>query len=130
MVMVTTVNNIILHMWKLLRDDILKVLITRKTFCNYICWWMLTRFMVIILQIYKYWIIVLYTWNWRRKWQPTPIFLPGKSYRQRSLADYSLWGWKESDTTEQLTHIIETNMYQLYLDEKVFQMDYRSKSKQ
>ena len=62
-------------MWKLLRDDILKVLITRKTFCNYICWWMLTRFMVIILQIYKYWIIVLYTWNWRRKWQPTPIFL-------------------------------------------------------
>ena len=31
---------------------------------------------------------------WRRKWQPTPIFLPGKSYGQRSLAGYSPWGHK------------------------------------
>ena len=37
---------------------------------------------------------------WRRKWQPTPVFLPGESHRQRSLADYSPWGHKESDTTE------------------------------
>ena len=37
---------------------------------------------------------------WRRKWQPTPVFLPGKSYGQRSLAGYSPWGRKESDTTE------------------------------
>ena len=29
---------------------------------------------------------------WRRKWQPTPVFLPGKSYGQRSLAGYSPWG--------------------------------------
>ena len=29
---------------------------------------------------------------WRRKGQSTPVFLPGKSYEQRSLADYSLWG--------------------------------------
>jgi len=29
---------------------------------------------------------------WSRKWQPTPIFLPGKSHRQRSLAGYSPWG--------------------------------------
>ena len=36
----------------------------------------------------------------RRKWQPTPVFLPGKSYGQRSLAGYSPWGHKESDTTE------------------------------
>ena len=35
---------------------------------------------------------------WRRKWQPTPVFLPGKSHGQRSLAGYSLWGHKESDT--------------------------------
>ena len=28
----------------------------------------------------------------RRKWQPTPVFLAGKSHRQRSLADYSPWG--------------------------------------
>ena len=40
---------------------------------------------------------------WRRKWQPTPVFLPGKSHRQRSLVGYSPWGHKESDTTEQLT---------------------------
>ena len=31
---------------------------------------------------------------WRRKWQPTPVFLPGKSHGQRSLADYSPWGHK------------------------------------
>ena len=39
---------------------------------------------------------------WRRKWQPTPVSLPGESHRQRSLAGYSPWGCKESDTTEQL----------------------------
>jgi len=31
---------------------------------------------------------------WRRKWQPLPLFLPGKSYEQRSLAGYSPWGHK------------------------------------
>ena len=36
---------------------------------------------------------------WRRKWQPTPVFLPGESHGQRSLAGYSPWGRKESDTT-------------------------------
>ena len=39
---------------------------------------------------------------WRRKWQPTPVFLPGKWHGQRSLVGYSLWGCKESDTTERL----------------------------
>ena len=37
---------------------------------------------------------------WRRKWQPTPVFLPGESHGQRSLVGYSPWGRKESDTTE------------------------------
>ena len=37
---------------------------------------------------------------WKRKWQPTPVFLPGKSHGQSSLADYSPWGRKESDLTE------------------------------
>ena len=36
--------------------------------------------------------------------QPTPVFLPGESHRQRSLMGYSPWGHKELDTTEQLTH--------------------------
>ena len=39
---------------------------------------------------------------WRRKWQPTPVFLPGESHGQRSLVGYSPWGDKESDTTEGL----------------------------
>ena len=39
---------------------------------------------------------------WRRKWQPTPVFLPGKSHGRRSLVGYSPWGHKESDTTERL----------------------------
>ena len=37
---------------------------------------------------------------WRRTWQPTPALLPGESHGQRSLVGYSLWGPKESDTTE------------------------------
>ena len=36
----------------------------------------------------------------RRKWQPTPVFLPGESRRQRSLVGCHLWGCTESDTTE------------------------------
>ena len=35
---------------------------------------------------------------WRRKWQPTPVFLPGKSLGQRSLVGYSPWGSKKSQT--------------------------------
>ena len=37
---------------------------------------------------------------WWRKWQPTPLFLLGKFYGQRSLAVYNPWGHKESNTTE------------------------------
>ena len=37
---------------------------------------------------------------WWRQLQPTPVFLPGKPNGQRSLADCSPWGCKESDTTE------------------------------
>ena len=40
---------------------------------------------------------------WGRKWQPTPVFLPGKFHGQRSLVDYSLWGHKESDRTKWLS---------------------------
>ena len=38
----------------------------------------------------------------RRKWHPTPVFLPGKSHEWRSLAGYSPWGHKELNTTEWL----------------------------
>ena len=37
---------------------------------------------------------------WRREWKSNPIFLPGESHEQRSLAGYSPGGSKESDTTE------------------------------
>ena len=47
---------------------------------------------------------------WRRKWQPTPVFLPGESRGQRSLAEYSPWGRKESDSTERLTLIHSTGI--------------------
>ena len=68
--------------------------------------------------------------SWRRKWQPSPVFLPGKSHEQRSLEDYSPWGHKELDTTVELTHFpILTkdwkwpfkffNNFQLYSKEKM-----------
>ena len=45
----------------------------------------------------------VYRGPWKKKWQHTPVFLPGKVHGQRSLAGYRPWGRKESDTTEQLT---------------------------
>ena len=42
---------------------------------------------------------------WRRKWEPTPVFLTGKSHEERSLAGYRPWGHKQLDTVEWLnTH--------------------------
>ena len=38
--------------------------------------------------------------HWRRKWQPTPVFLPGESQGQGSLVGCRLWGHTESDMTE------------------------------
>ena len=38
--------------------------------------------------------------HWRRKWQPTPVFLPGESQGRGSLVSCHLWGRTESDTTE------------------------------
>ena len=37
---------------------------------------------------------------WRRKWQPTPVFLPGEPHGQKSLAGYSTRDCKELDVTE------------------------------
>ena len=38
--------------------------------------------------------------HWRKKWQPTPVFLPGESQGQESLVGCRLWGRTESDTTD------------------------------
>ena len=51
---------------------------------------------------------------WRRAWQPTPVFLPGESHGQRSLADYSPQGHcKDSDMTEATQHTYTTHSLSL-----------------
>ena len=55
---------------------------------------------------------------WRSKWQPSPVLLPGKSHRRRSLVGYSPWGCKESDTTEQLHFLSFYGWFMLRLDRK------------
>ena len=47
---------------------------------------------------------------WRRKWQSTPVFLPGKVHGQGSLVGFSPWGCKESDTTEHTVVILSVKV--------------------
>ena len=46
------------------------------------------------------WLSLFTFMHWRRKWQPTPVFLPGESQGRRSLVGCHLWGRTELDTTE------------------------------
>ena len=56
-------------------------------------------------------ITIIYTNNWRRQWQSTPVLLPGKSHGWRSLVGCSPWGREESGTTERLHfHALEKKM--------------------
>ena len=56
---------------------------------------------------------------WSRKWQHTPVFLPGKSYGQRSLVGCRPWGHKESDMTERLsTHTWSKESHSLKNEEQ------------
>ena len=48
---------------------------------------------------------------WRRKWKPTPVFLPGESHERRSLEGYSPWGHKESDMTEWISACAHTHTH-------------------
>ena len=50
---------------------------------------------------------------WRRKWQPTQIFLPGESHGWRRLVGYSPWGHKESDMTEWLNRQGKKRIHQV-----------------
>ena len=66
-------------------------------------WWLWGKELASVLELLEIrgqliwgWLILL----WRRAWQPTPVFLPGESHGQRSLAGYSPWGCKESDMAE------------------------------
>ena len=58
---------------------------------------------------------------WRRAWQPTPVFLPGESHGQRSLAGCSPWGQKESDTIQATQHA--HRRYQLQEKERAFHLE-------
>ena len=82
----------------------------------YVCMYTHTLYMCVcvcslVIQVVKSMPAMRETWvqslgqenPWRRKWQPTPGFLPGEFHRQRSLVSYNSRGHKESDTTEQLT---------------------------
>ena len=52
-------------------------------------------------EAWETWVQSLYYEDpWRRTWQPIPIFLPGESHGQRSLAGYSPWDHRELDRTE------------------------------
>ena len=55
---------------------------------------------------------------WRRKCQPTPVFLPGESQGQRNLAGYTVHGVAESDTTERVSRPAQT--YQIRDEQKIF----------
>ena len=45
-------------------------------------------------------ILVSGRFPWSRKWQPTPVFLPGEFWKQRSLVSYSPWGYEKLDVSE------------------------------
>ena len=60
---------------------------------------------IFLNKVLNYWVPVSNFW-WRRKWKPTPVFLPGESHGQRNLPGYSPWGRKESDLTEVTTSLV------------------------
>ena len=47
---------------------------------------------------------------WSRRWQPIPVFLPGKLHGKRILTGYNPWGCKVSDTTEKLSSFYTDDM--------------------
>ena len=55
------------------------------------------------------WLSLFTFMHWRRKWQPTPVFLPGESQARGSLVGCRLWGHTESDTTEWLSNSNDMN---------------------
>ena len=57
--------------------------------------------------------------SWGRKWQPTPVFLPGKFHGQRSLVGYSPWGHKKLDMTEWMSMYTRWGMWDLVLRPRI-----------
>ena len=77
------------------------VLLFSVTCCIGLPWWLSSKQSACQCRRHKFdpWVRKI---PWRRKWQPMPIFLPGKIHGQRSLAGYSPWGCKVLDTTWRL----------------------------
>ena len=61
---------------------------------------------------------------WRRKWQPTPVFLPGVSHGQRSLEGYSPWGHKGWDATEHALSVESSLQHKFWLQPLSFQFSH------
>ena len=57
--------------------------------------------------------------SWRRKWHPTPVFLPGESHGWRSLEGYCRKGCKESDMTEHTIVMWRLNILRFQWKEKI-----------
>ena len=60
-------------------------------------WWLTGKESTCLWRRYKRHSLDPWVWKipWRRKWQPTPVLLPGKSHGERSMAGYSPWGGKK-----------------------------------
>ena len=71
---------------------------------TWVIWPRLYQYKECSLRVGQDWVtsLSLFTFmHWRRKWQPTPLFLPGESQRRGSLVGCRLWGRTESDMTEE-----------------------------
>ena len=58
--------------------------------------------------------------RWRRKWQPTPVFLSGESQGRWSLVGCRLWGRTELDTAEAVKKVIEETKELVYVYSQLF----------
>ena len=89
---------------------------------------LMTHMISLVAQTVKHLLAVQETWVqslgwedlWRRKWQPTPVLLPGKFHGWRSLVGYSPRDRKELDTTEQLHSLIHDFPCILWLNTPYF----------
>ena len=61
--------------------------------------------------------------HWRRKWQPTPVFLPGESQGRRSLVGCRLWGLTESDATE-ATQQQQQQVWRIWAEETIWDFEH------
>ena len=72
-------------------------------------WWLSGKESTCLWRRYKRHSLDPWVWKipWRRKWQPTPVLLPGKSHGERSMAGYSPWGRKKLSNFTSLHYELE-----------------------